>query len=123
MPDSISNLYLIGYNSSTMKGGEIIRQARKRARLTQQQLASLLGTSQAVIARWERGRQSPSFDRVLEAVRACGLDLALRIVERDDEHALLIDEALRLTPTQRVDVLTRSRKAIEELVSAAKKVG
>ena len=106
-----------------MKGGEIIRQARKRARLSQQQLASLLGTSQAVIARWETGRQSPSFDRVVGAVRACGLDLTMRVVARDDEHALLIDDALRLTPTQRLDVLTRSRKAIEELVSAAKKIG
>jgi transcriptional regulator with XRE-family HTH domain len=104
-----------------MKGGELIREARKRARVSQRDLAELLGTTQAVIARWETGKRSPAFERVVEAVRACGLDLAVRIVSPDDQHAQLVREALHMSPGERLDRLASSRKAIEELVSAARK--
>ncbi len=104
-----------------MKGGTIIREARKRAGLTQRQLAELLGTTQAVIARWESGQRSPTFQRVLEAVRACGFDLSIRIVNRDYEHSLLIDESLRLPPRERLARLTRSRSGLERLTVNARK--
>lgn len=104
-----------------MKGGELIREARKRSGLSQRELAELLGTTQAVIARWETGARSPSFERVVQAVRACGFDLAVRIVPRDDQHALLIEEALTLNPHERLDRLARSRAAIQDLVSQARK--
>jgi transcriptional regulator with XRE-family HTH domain len=104
-----------------MKGGEFIREARKRSGLSQRELAELLGTTQAVIARWETGARSPSFERVVQAVRACGFDLAVRIVPRDDQHALLIEEALTLDPHERLDRLARSRAAIQDLVSQARK--
>ena len=101
----------------SMKGGSIIREARKRAGLTQRQLAELLSTTQAVVARWETGKSSPTFDRVVQAVRACGLDLSVRIVNRDDEHSLLIDDALRLAPVERLERLTKSRNALEGLAA------
>ena len=101
----------------SMKGGSVIREARKRAGLTQRQLAEFLSTTQAVIARWESGKSSPTFDRVVQAVRTCGLDLSVRIVNRDDEHSLLIDDALRLAPVERLERLTRSRSALEGLTA------
>lgn len=104
-----------------MKGGELIREARKRSGLSQRELAELLGTTQAVIGRWETGARSPTFERVVQAVRACGFDLAVRIVPGDDQHALLIEEALALDPHERLDRLARSRAAIQELVSQARK--
>ena len=58
-----------------MKGGAVVREARRRAGLTQTELAARLHTTQAVIARLERGRTEPAFARVVEAVRACGLEL------------------------------------------------
>ncbi len=100
-----------------MRGGSIIREARKRAGLTQRQLAELLTTTQAVVARWETGKSSPAFDRVVQAVRACDLDLSVRIVNRDDEHSLLIDDALRLAPVERLERLARSRSALEGLAA------
>jgi transcriptional regulator with XRE-family HTH domain len=100
-----------------MKGGELIREARKRAGLTQREVAEILGTTQAVVARWEKGRNSPTFERLSQAIRACGYDLAVRIVPRDDEHALLVEEALRLSPAQRLDRLFQTVTAIDDLTA------
>ena len=106
-----------------MRGGELIKEARKRAGLSQRELAELLTTTQAVIARWETGRRSPSFERVVEAVRACGLELAVRIVNPDDQHSLLVQESLRMTPTERLDRLAQSRESIERLKASVRHGG
>ncbi len=124
MPCKISSLYLERFILYTyygimgpMQGGELIREARKRAGLSQRALAELMGTTQPVIARWERGRTSPPFGRVVDAIRACGFDLAVRIVTRDDEHALLVQENLRLSPQQRLERLYAGRSAIDKLAA------
>lgn len=62
-----------------MKGGELIREARLRAGLTQAEVARRLGTGQSVIARWESGRRSPTFETVVRAIGACGFDLGVSI--------------------------------------------
>lgn len=68
-----------------MFGGDLVREARRRAGLSQGELASRAGTTQSAIARVERGRSAPSFDRVDELVSACGLRLRVSIVETVDE--------------------------------------
>jgi transcriptional regulator with XRE-family HTH domain len=103
-----------------MQGGELIREARKRAGLTQVELAERLGTTQPQIARWENGKTSPSFRAVVEAIRACGLDLDARIVTADLEHRVLIDDALRHTPSERMDHLTQAHASIERLAAAVR---
>ena len=45
---------------------------------------------------------APSFDNVVRAVRACDLDLSVRLVERDRELEALVDAHLRLTPAARL---------------------
>ncbi len=97
------------------RGGELIKEARKRGGLTQRELAELLGTTQSVIARWETGKRSPTFEVVVEAVRACGLDLSTRIVQRDEQHALLVREWLAMTPRERLERATKSRASFENL--------
>ncbi|MBA2724960.1 MAG: helix-turn-helix transcriptional regulator [Actinobacteria bacterium] len=104
-----------------MSGGELVREARKRAGLSQRELAERFGTTQAVIARWESGQTSPSFERVVQAIRACGLELSVRITKPDHDHALLIEENLRLSPQQRLERLITSRSAIEELVAKVRR--
>ena len=54
---------------------ELLRNARDHAGLTQRELARGAGTSQAMVARIERGQQSPSIATLDRLVRACGLDL------------------------------------------------
>jgi transcriptional regulator with XRE-family HTH domain len=60
-------------------GSDLVREARRRAGLSQADLAARVGTTQSAIARLERGRSSPSFRRVVELVEACGLELRARI--------------------------------------------
>ncbi|MGH3074161.1 MAG: helix-turn-helix domain-containing protein [Gaiellales bacterium] len=56
---------------------ELLRDARDHAGLTQRELARRAGTSQAMVARIERGQQSPSIATLDRLVRACGLDLTV----------------------------------------------
>jgi len=88
-----------------MKGGLLIKEARLRAGLTQAQLAGRLDTTQSVVARWENLRTSPSFETVVRAIRACGLDLRVSIVAYDAKMDQLIEDRLRLTPTERIRAL------------------
>lgn len=85
-----------------MQGGKLVREARRRAGLTQAQLAVRLGTTQSAIARLERGRSEPSFSNVAEAVRACGLELVPRLVAVDDADWSVASANLRLSPEERV---------------------
>ena len=90
--------------------------------MTQQDLAERLGTTQPVIARWENGKTDPSFGRVVEAIRACGLDLGVRIVTPDDQHAVLVEDNLRRTPAERLDRLAQSYASLTSLAPGAQMV-
>ena len=67
-----------------MSGGTIVREARRRAGITQAELAERVGTTQSALARLERGHTEPSLHRVQELVRACGLDLRVGMDALDD---------------------------------------
>jgi transcriptional regulator with XRE-family HTH domain len=58
-----------------VEGADLVREARRRAGLSQAELAARAGTTQSAIARLERRRASPSFRRVQELIAACGLEL------------------------------------------------
>jgi transcriptional regulator with XRE-family HTH domain len=86
-----------------MRGGTLVREARRRAGLTQADLAARTGTTQPAIARLEVGASEPSFRRVAEAVRACGLDLIPMLREADESDWSVATGNLNLTPQQRVE--------------------
>jgi transcriptional regulator with XRE-family HTH domain len=83
-------------------GNDLVREARKRARLTQRELADRAGTTQSAIARLESGRTRPAFDDVLRLVRLCGFDLDIMLVERDDSDWAQAQRLAALTPAERV---------------------
>jgi transcriptional regulator with XRE-family HTH domain len=85
-----------------VKGGTLIREARRRADLTQAELAHRLGTTQSAIARLEGGGSEPSFRRVAQAIRACGFELvpSLTPVDASDWSVASVD--LRVDPDERV---------------------
>lgn len=97
-----------------MRGGLLVKEARLRAGLTQAGLAERLATTQPVIARWETGAAEPGFRTVVEAIRACGLDLEVALVPYDDSDRLHIAERLHRTPAERLgralDMLEVERK-------------
>lgn len=59
--------------------GALVQQARRRAGITQAELARRVGTTQSAIARVETGRTAPSLDRIAELVAACGFELQTSI--------------------------------------------
>lgn len=86
----------------SMKGGDVIRRARRRAGLSQSELAQRLRTKQPVVARWETGARSPTLETVSRAVDACGLALDIAVVESDPGENALLREWQSLTPAERV---------------------
>lgn len=85
-----------------MQGGDLIREARRRAGLTQRALAERLGTTQSAIARLERGGTEPSYERVVEAVRACGMDLVPQLLPADAADWSVASTNLSIDPDARV---------------------
>jgi len=87
-----------------MRGGQLIREARRRAGLTQRELAERLGTTQSVVARWEADVTAPTFDTVVRALRACGFELDVHLVPHDEGFAhdwSLARQNLPLSPEER----------------------
>jgi transcriptional regulator with XRE-family HTH domain len=85
-----------------MRSGELIREARLRAGLTQYELAERSRRERSVIARWERGTVAPSVETLIELVRVCGFNLSLELepYEAGGDKRLL--KNARLTPERRV---------------------
>lgn len=92
-----------------MDAATLLRRARRRGGLSQAELARRLATKQPVIARWETGARSPSYDAVRSAIRAAGFELEVRLVPVDPGEDALITEWLRLSPRER---LARNRKIL-----------
>ena len=98
------------YYNYHMMSGDLMKEARLRAGLTQTELGERLGKAQSVIARWERDEVSPSLETVRSVVRACGLDLTFFMSKFDDSNVTIIDEHLRMTPAERfADLIARVR--------------
>jgi transcriptional regulator with XRE-family HTH domain len=88
---------------SGVDAGQILREARLRAGLTQRVLAGRAGVSQPLVARIERGEVDPPFSRLLSLVRACGLDLELRVVPLDEDAWTLVERGAAAAPDERLD--------------------
>ena len=65
-------------------GADLIVEARRRAGLTQRELAERAGTTQSSVARWESGRSEPSFANVVRLLRLCGFVLDVHLESYDD---------------------------------------
>jgi transcriptional regulator with XRE-family HTH domain len=107
--------------SHCMRGGGIVREARRRAGLTQHALAARIDTTQSAVARFERGHTEPSFARVTEAIRACGLDLVPILTPVDDADWSVASVNLQVGPDERVlrhaavlRFATEGRKALRD---------
>jgi transcriptional regulator with XRE-family HTH domain len=101
-------------------GGDLIREARLRAGLTQADLAARAGTSQSGIARWESSRTSPSLDDVRRLIRLCGFDLEVAIVPFDASDVIQAERLLDLTPQERVE---RHQRLVRQLAMAREAQG
>lgn len=83
--------------------GNILREARLRAGLSQGELGERSSKDRAQIARWERDAVSPPFETLRMLVRACGFDLftELRDFDPTPDERLAVVEAM--TPSERIE--------------------
>lgn len=105
----------------TAYGGNLIHEARRRADLTQAQLASRAGTTQSAIARWESGRTAVSLDDVRRLARLCGFDLELMLVPRDDNDMAQAARLADLSGQERMDRHARVAQQLEALRGAGRR--
>ena len=85
-----------------MRGHSLVREARRRAGLSQAELAARAGTTQSAIARLEAGATAPALERITELVRACGFDLQVELVPLDDSALATARRNRALTPEDRL---------------------
>jgi transcriptional regulator with XRE-family HTH domain len=83
-------------------GGELVREARRRAGLTQRELAERAGTTQSAIARLESGRTSPSLERLEWLLKLCGFSMIVSLATYDDSHLVQAKANLRRSVDQRI---------------------
>src|SRR3954466_14997315 len=98
-----------------MYGGDLVKEARRRADLTQRELAKRAGTTQSSIARLETGQTSPSFDLVIRLIKRCGFRLDVFLDPYDDSDVAQAESLLRLPVGGRLDHLSNVVKVMNEL--------
>lgn len=91
-----------------------MREARKRAGLSQKSLAERLGISRSTVSGWETGRARPSYEAVLDVFEACELDLHVSVVPRDYDTRRMLDAQTHLTPDELIDQLVAWHRIREE---------
>ncbi|HEY2768681.1 MAG TPA: helix-turn-helix domain-containing protein [Solirubrobacteraceae bacterium] len=81
----------------------LLRDARRRAGLTQRQLSLRLGVSQAAVAKLERPGANPTFATLAGALWSTGHHLELAARPRHDGiDESLVRQQLELSPTERL---------------------
>lgn len=99
-------------------GAQLVREARRRAGLTQSELADRAGTAQPAIARWEAGRTAISVEDVVRLVRLCGLDIEFHLVERDVSDLAQAERLVGLSGQARLDRLGQTTSQLATLRAA-----
>lgn len=95
-----------------MRVNELIRNARRRAALSQAGLAARARTSQPAVARYEAGTATPSIATLQRLLEACG-------------SSLVVDARIpaRRSARERGRLLARVRRSREALQAAARRHG
>ena len=104
-----------------MTAGELLRDARRRHRVTQKQLAARARTSQAAISRIERDVVSPSVETLAKLLDLLGEELELDAKPIDYGHdRTLYDVTLALPPEGRVRAGAQAARSILKLRDAGR---
>lgn len=101
-----------------MIGGELVREARKRSAMTQQQLADKAGTTQSAIARLESGRTSPSLEDVQRLMRLAGFELIVQLAPVDDSDRRQAIDLRWASPDERIELNRQSVAQADEMRAA-----
>lgn len=103
----------------SVRSGDLIREARLRAGLTQTELAARAGKAPSAIGRWERGDAVPSFETLRYLIRATGMEISIAIDAGDGIDRAQIVRSLEQTPAERLASLTTAARAIRRMARVA----
>ncbi len=113
-----------------MNPAELLLDARRRACLSQRELAARAATSQAAVHRYERGRAVPPIATLMRLLHACGLRLAesLAPVASGGENAGLaadsgIRDDIRYVLGRTMEQRLSDLRVSDERVKSARRVG
>jgi predicted transcriptional regulator len=106
-----------------MIAARALRYARKRAGLTQRQLAEKTGVPQSTIGRIEAGIVDPRVRTLSRLIRACRFDLEVEPLLGEGVDRTLIQQMLKMSPAQRVRSGVASSRNVFRLLGSARRVG
>jgi transcriptional regulator with XRE-family HTH domain len=107
-----------------MTPGALIRDARKKAGLSQAELARRLETTQSAIARLESPSSNPRLDTLDRAIAATGQELALSLRARAPQvDETMIASNLRKTPAERLRYFTAAYNDLRRLAPTVRERG
>jgi transcriptional regulator with XRE-family HTH domain len=101
-----------------MDAAQLVRDARRRAGLTQRELAARAGVTQPSVARVEGGRHNVSVATLERLLDACGEELVFGARPVDAHDLSLIESTLPLTVEERIDRLLAVQEFAAELQAA-----
>jgi hypothetical protein len=85
----------------------LVREARRRAGLTQAQLAERAGVPKSTVGRIESGARMPSTEMVERLVQAAGLSVSISLSEPDPGTDSMFERTLQRSPAERLSDATR----------------
>ena len=98
-----------------MSTARLVRYSRRKAGLTQRQLAARAGVPQPTVARIESGVVSPRLETVDRLLAHCGVRLVVEQRSGQGVDRTGIRELLQLTPTERLELAAADANALEAL--------
>jgi transcriptional regulator with XRE-family HTH domain len=103
-----------------MDPGRMLREARRRAGMTQRELAGRAGVAQPAVARIESGSVIPRVDTLERLLAACGqgLDVTARPGRGVDRSG--IRELLALSPRERIELAASDSEGLDRFLEAAR---
>lgn len=78
------------------ESGSLLREARRRAGLSQRELAKRAGTAQSVVARIELGQTNPTLETLTRLLAAAGFDLATHLLPRPVTGSHMLEDVARI---------------------------
>ena len=93
----------------------LVLDARRRAGISQRELARRADTAQSVVARIERGQTSPTWDTLTRLLAAAGFDLDAGLAVRPVVGSHMLDDVariLRLTPEERLAEIANASRFV-----------
>ncbi|MEP7059277.1 MAG: helix-turn-helix transcriptional regulator [Actinomycetota bacterium] len=101
-----------------MDAARLVKMARRRAALTQRELARRSGIAQPTVSRIESGKMSPTFDTLAALIQACGMQVVALEREGTGADLAMVQDLLRMTPAERLAYHARGAGVLRRMRAA-----